>query len=121
VPDFLLGDESTASFTTPTIVHNYQQGYSFFAQDTWRVRRNLTINYGLRYELFSPQLNHQNQVANFTRANGGGLVQASNGGWYARSLIHPDKNDFSRVLGSAISRQSASQSAEGTASSIRTL
>jgi hypothetical protein len=99
VPDFLLGDVSTASFTTPTIVHNYQQGYSFFAQDTWRVRRNLTMNYGLRYELFSPQLNHKNQVANFTPANGGGLVQASSGDWYARSLIHPDKNDFAPRIG----------------------
>ena len=66
VADFLLGDVSTASFTTPTIVHNYKQGYSFFGQDTWRVRQNLTINFGLRYELFSPLLNHQNAISNFT-------------------------------------------------------
>ena len=65
VADFLLGDVSTASFTTPTIVHNYQLGYSFFIQDTWRVRPNLTINLGLRYELFSPLLNHQNAISNF--------------------------------------------------------
>src|SRR5262249_38971301 len=25
--------------------------YSFYAQDTWNVRPNLTLNYGLRYEL----------------------------------------------------------------------
>ncbi len=36
VPDFLLGDVSTASFTTPTVVHNYKYGNSFFAQDSWR-------------------------------------------------------------------------------------
>jgi hypothetical protein len=64
VPDFLLGDISTASFTTPTVVHNYKIGNSFFLQDSWRVRRNLTLNYGLRYELFSPLLNHQNAFSN---------------------------------------------------------
>lgn len=99
VPDFLLGDVSTASFTTPTIVHNYQLGYSFFFQDTWRVRKNLTINYGVRYELFSPLLNHQNQVSNFTAANGGGLIQAGSGDWFSRSLIHPDKNDWAPRFG----------------------
>ena len=72
IPDFLLGDVSTASFTTPTVVHNYQIGNSFFVQDSWRASKNLTITYGVRYELFSPLLNHQNQVANFTGANGGG-------------------------------------------------
>jgi hypothetical protein len=99
VPDFLLGDVSTASFTTPTVVHNYQLGYSFFAQDSWRIRPNLTLNYGLRYELFSPLLNHQNQLSNFSPANGGTLIQATSGDWYARSLIHPDKNDFAPRLG----------------------
>ncbi len=99
VPDFLLGDVSAASFTTPTVVHNYQLGYSFFAQDSWRLRKNLTINYGVRYELFSPLLNHQNQVANFTTANGGGIVTAHSGDWFARSLVHPDKNDWAPRLG----------------------
>ena len=46
VPDFLLGDVSTASFTTPTVVHNYQFGYSFFGQDTWRIRPEPDLNYG---------------------------------------------------------------------------
>ena len=99
VPDFLLGDVSTASFTTPTIVHNYQVGYNFFAQDTWRVLPNLTVNYGVRYELFSPLLNHQNQVANFTSANGGGVVTAQSGDWYQRSTIHPDRNDWAPRIG----------------------
>ncbi len=62
-------------------------------------RKNLTVNYGIRYELFSPLLNHQNALANFTPANGGGFVQATNGGWYQRSLIHPDKNDWAPRIG----------------------
>ena len=99
VPDFLLGDVSTASFTTPTVVHNYQIGNSFFLQDSWRANKNLTITYGFRYEIFSPMLNHQNQVANFTGANGGGLIQATNGDWYQRSLVHGDLNDFAPRFG----------------------
>ncbi len=97
--DFLLGDVSSAAFTTPTVVHNYKVADSFFAQDSWRVRPNLTINYGVRYELFSPLLNHGNELSNFTPANGGGFVSATNGDWYQRSLIHPDKNDFAPRFG----------------------
>ncbi len=99
VPDFLLGDVSTASFTTPSVVHNYKNGHSIFAQDTWRVRHNLTLTYGLRYELFSPLLNHGNQLANFSPANGGGLVYASDGDWFQRGLVHPDKNNFAPRIG----------------------
>ena len=99
VADFLLGDVSTAQFTTPSFVHNYQYAHNFFGQDSWRIRQNLTITLGLRYELFSPILNHQNAMADFTPANGGGLVSAKDGDWYSRSLIHPDKNDFAPRLG----------------------
>jgi len=28
--------------------------YEFYVQDSWRVKSNLTVNYGLRYSLFSP-------------------------------------------------------------------
>ncbi|MBO0910761.1 MAG: TonB-dependent receptor [Acidobacteria bacterium] len=31
-----------------------QNYYEFYGQDTWRVRPNLTLTYGLRYSLFSP-------------------------------------------------------------------
>jgi Carboxypeptidase regulatory-like domain/TonB dependent receptor-like, beta-barrel len=99
VPDFLLGDISTAAFTTPTVVHNYQDSNNFFAQDTWRLKPTLTVTYGLRYELFSPILNHQNAMSNFTPANGGGFVTAQSGDWYARGLVHPDKNDFAPRVG----------------------
>jgi hypothetical protein len=99
VPDFLLGDVSSVAFTTPTVLHNYKYGNSLFAQDTWRALKNLTVTYGVRYELFSPLLNHQNALANFTSANGGGFVNATSGDWYQRSLIHPDKNDWAPRFG----------------------
>ncbi len=103
LPDFLLGNIDSISFTTPLVVHNYQVGHALYAQDTWRIRPTLTFNYGLRYELFSPWLNHQNQESNFSPASGGQIVPvaANASGWYSRSLIHPDYTDFAPRLGFA--------------------
>jgi hypothetical protein len=102
-PDFLLGDVDSISFDTALVVHDYDVGHSFYAQDTWRMKPNLTANYGLRYDLFSPTLNHQNQLSNFSPANGGEVVPVAAGasGWYNRSLIHPDYNNFAPRLGFA--------------------
>jgi hypothetical protein len=101
LPDFLLGDVDSTTFVTPTVVHNYTNGNNFYGQDTWRVRKNLTVTLGLRYELFSPLLNRQNQLSNFSPDNGGSLITAASNasGWYNRALIHPDLNNFAPRLG----------------------
>ena len=71
--------------------------------DTWRLTPKFTLTYGLRYELFAPIMDRNNNTTNFTPANGGGMVTAASNasGWYARSLIHPDLNDFAPRLGFA--------------------
>ncbi len=101
LPDFLLGDVDSVTFVTPTVVHNYTNGNNIYGQDTWRVRKNLTVNFGLRYEIFSPLLNRQNQLGNFSPDNGGELITADPhaSGWYNRALIHPDLNNFAPRLG----------------------
>jgi Carboxypeptidase regulatory-like domain/TonB dependent receptor-like, beta-barrel len=103
LPDFLLGDVNGVHFTTPLVVHYFQPGHSFYAMDTWKTTPKLTLTYGVRYELFSPIMERKNNTSNFTPANGGGIVTAASGasGWYARSLIHPDLNDFAPRLGFA--------------------
>ena len=103
LPDYLLGDVDEVFFTTAHVVHYYQPGNSFYGMDTWRVNKKLTLTYGLRYELFAPIMDRANQTSNFTPANGGGLVTAASNasGWYDRSLIHPDLNDFAPRLGFA--------------------
>ena len=100
--DYMLGDIGWAIYETALEVNNYIRGNSFYGQDTWRVRPNLTINYGVRYELYPPfWLNRKNQTANFSPANGGEMVSATSSGWYGRTLIHPDKLDFAPRVGFA--------------------
>jgi len=103
VPDFLLGNVDGVHFTTPLVVHYFQPGHSFYAMDTWKTTSRLTLTYGLRYELFAPIMERANNTTNFTPANGGGIVTAAKNasGWYDRSLIHPDLNDFAPRLGFA--------------------
>ncbi|HXK06726.1 MAG TPA: TonB-dependent receptor [Verrucomicrobiae bacterium] len=44
-------DEKTKQYSaTPTIDRNQQREYGFFAQDTWRLTRNLTLSLGMRVE-----------------------------------------------------------------------
>ena len=103
LPDLLLGDVNGVHFTTPLVVHYFQPGHSFYAMDTWKTTRKLTLTYGLRYELFAPVMDRNNRTTNFTPANGGGIVSSSPGasGWFDRALIHPDLNDFAPRLGFA--------------------
>jgi len=101
--DFLLGDMNESRYTTPTVAHNYVDGHSFYVQDTWKVSNDLTLTYGLRYELFTPIINRQNQVSNFSPDGGGKMIASSAdaSGLYARTLINPDRNDFAPRIGAA--------------------
>jgi len=103
LPDFLMGNIDLGFFTTPLAVHNYQPGHGMYAQDTWRANSKLTLNYGLRYEIFSPVLNRQNETSNFSPASGGSLVVASANasGWESRALINPDFTNLAPRFGFA--------------------
>ena len=59
-----------------TTFHSYV--VAGYGQDTWRVKPNLTVNFGLRYEYFSPPSETNHQLWNFDTAANGLVRQGQN-------------------------------------------
>jgi hypothetical protein len=127
--DFLLGlPPSKVTYiakTRPDMdVTNWEQGYFF--QDDWKVKSNLTVNLGVRYELVSPWVDKHDILLNFdpTFNNNTGrfivpstgtlsyldpripatlpTVTASQSGLgIGRGLVRTDKNNFAPRIGFA--------------------
>ena len=101
LPDFLLGNVDSTTFVTPTVVHNYMNGNSIYGQDTWRVRprSDRYVWAALRTVLPTaepPKSTEQLQPGERRRI---GHADTNASGWYNRSLIHPDKNNFAPRVG----------------------
>jgi Carboxypeptidase regulatory-like domain/TonB dependent receptor len=56
---FLLGDVTSfnRTFSSPAAANagEHQKRAGFYGQDTWRINSRLTLNYGLRWEIYFPQ------------------------------------------------------------------
>jgi hypothetical protein len=50
--------------------HTKQEYYVGFAQDEWRVNPKLTMNYGLRYDYYTPLSETDNRIVKFNITNG---------------------------------------------------
>ncbi len=74
--------------------------YGAFAQNDWKVRPNLSVNLGVRYEFFSPLSEKRDQLSNITFGSQG-LRNARVG--VTDKLSNSDKNNFSPRLGFAYS------------------
>jgi len=65
---FFLGNAdpfATSASTGNTQRTTYNNGVSFFAQDEYRLRPNLTLTYGLRWEYFGPISEKNDLLSNF--------------------------------------------------------
>jgi hypothetical protein len=107
--DFLLGlpETTTVQFGTSS---NYGRSWQFvsYAQDDWRVTPRFSVNYGVRYELYTPFAEKNNHLANLLINPSVTQVAVavpgqSNpfGGTLPNSLIRPQYGNFAPRIGIA--------------------
>ncbi|MCZ2080235.1 MAG: TonB-dependent receptor [Bryobacteraceae bacterium] len=76
---FLLGTPLNGLFQLNNAAYRgHKRYYGVYAQDSWRVTSKLTLNYGLRYEYWSPWLVPRHNVASFDEVNGNILYVLQN-------------------------------------------
>jgi len=81
----------------------------FFGEDAWKATKTLTLNYGLRYEYNSPQIDPHNEVIGWYPGQQSTVFPLSppdflypgDPGTPNRGLIYPDRNNFAPRFGFA--------------------
>ncbi|HJZ98218.1 MAG TPA: TonB-dependent receptor, partial [Candidatus Solibacter sp.] len=63
---FLLGYADTGATETIRYLRQIYRYFGFYAQDDWRITRNLVLNYGLRYEFTLPPVSGGDQYSDFS-------------------------------------------------------
>jgi len=114
--DFLLGlPQQTSVQFGQNNYHFHGNYWDLFAQDEWKLRSNVTLNFGVRYEYVSPLTEENNLIANLDLSPGvldqgagmpavaivlPGQVSPYNGR-VPDSLVRPDRNNFAPRIGFA--------------------
>jgi len=112
---FLLGVPDGGSITNMHDVDYHRNNFAWFAQDDFRVTPKLTLNLGLRYELFTTVKARFNEEANFDFATGSIIVPSGQQATLtptlasiipiqrtgSAGLISPDLTDFAPRVGLA--------------------
>jgi Carboxypeptidase regulatory-like domain/TonB dependent receptor len=60
--DYLIGAPVNFTQASQQLLDSRDKYFGVYAQDSWRVRQSLTINYGLRYEIMTPWYDTQNKL-----------------------------------------------------------
>jgi hypothetical protein len=81
----------------------------FFAQDSWKLTRRLTLDLGLRYEYNTPQYDTHNEILGYFPGQQStvfpqappGILYPNDPGTPNRALVYPDRNNFGPRFGFA--------------------
>ncbi|MBI3684447.1 MAG: TonB-dependent receptor, partial [Acidobacteria bacterium] len=102
--DLLLGYAQTVTLSSLGISDLRAQNDLMYFQDDWKVTQRLTLNLGLRYELYWPITDTQDKLGNFVLDRSdpdlGRLVYAGLNG-RSRSMMAVDRNNFAPRFGFA--------------------
>ena len=98
--DFFSGAPFKASVEVgnPTR-HLHNWAYGFFFQDDYRATKNLTLNFGVRYEYSTVVKEANNLIGNFDPTAPTGVIQAGVGG--VGNIYNPDHKNFGPRAGFA--------------------
>ncbi len=105
--DFLLGlPQETSIDSAASKTYLRDNVFELYAQDDWRMRSNLTLNYGVRYEFFAPYTEKDNHLSMVLTNPSGGFtsisqVQAGSASGLPDSLVYPFRLAFAPRLGVA--------------------
>jgi hypothetical protein len=92
--DFRIATNPITTFSRPESGNAVAKNrfYIAYAQDEWKIRNNITLNYGLRYEYYSPVREQNNRQIVFDAASGQLLPSDTD-------LYKSSKNNFGPRLG----------------------
>ncbi len=107
--DFLLGlPQQTSIQFTGNGYYFRGNSWDLFGQDDWKLRGNLTLNVGLRYEYVSPYTEKNQRLVNLDAAPGfttvAPVLPGQAGpftGTFPITLVDPDRNNFAPRVGIA--------------------
>src|SRR5207249_143516 len=69
--DMLLGLPATVGYRIPfDFIRTYRSFYQFFFQDDWKVTTRLTLNYGIRYDVFTAPTELRGRLVNVDYESG---------------------------------------------------
>src|ERR1700683_5481179 len=108
--DFLLGYPSQYNQSQLQPFYGRNKYLGLYAQDSWRIKPNLTLNYGLRWDRIEPWYEKYNQIATFEPGKQSivfpsapaGILYPTDPG-VPRTLAPPGNRDFAPRIGLAYS------------------
>lgn len=112
---FLLGIPDGGSISNAINIDYFRPNWSWYVQDDWKVNNRLTVNLGIRYELYQTVKERNNHQATFDLSTDTLLLPRGQSGVLTPTiasyipvsatatpgLIHPDLNNFAPRVGLA--------------------